>query len=396
MNLDEFLKEAGFLLADLQAHLHTTLEPQLGEVVFVCGSLVEGLGNTASDIDIVLITARERAGVSETGNIVTMLGPIICDTFIMTPDALNSLLGKLNLLGTPDADLYQSAKGFTDYERRLIHRLHTALPIFGEDDLRVFQRCVTADAIHWQKYNRSRHEALALQLDLGGLIQQKDWYSVVFCVQNLLDWSIDALLTGFGATNPVMKWRISQLQSLPSDWFSRIPGLYGPANAAQYYLALRQGVTDGNPQETYAYAQKVLTLSRQTFLWVEHRLRGGGFCESCARIKPCTDVRSAALAQLNLKIAFRSYGDHVEVFELNNPENRHSFPAFAANILPYFGSGVPVDELIAALADDCGLSDAKAKVTGLRDFSVHQAWEAQPLIDESQLNATLRRGRIGS
>ncbi|MGC1498084.1 MAG: hypothetical protein WA790_19925 [Sulfitobacter sp.] len=393
MDIEGFLAKADFTLADLHTHLQTSLEPQSGEVVFVCGSLVEGLGNTASDIDVVLITSRERAGVSETGNIVTTLGSIICDTFIMTPDALHGLLDRLNILGTSEADLYQSAKGFTDYERRLIHRLFTAMPVFGEADLRMFQRRVTLDAIQWQKYNRSRHEALALQLDLRGLVEQKDWNSVVFCAQNMLDWSIDALLTGFGATNPVVKWRISQLQALPPDWFCNVPGLYGPENAAQYYLSMRQGITDGDPQKSYAYAQRILTLSRQIFLWVEHRLRGGAFCESCKTLVPDTDLGSAdTLAQFGPQIAFRSHGDHVEVFELNNSENRYSFPAYAANILPHFGSALSVDQVIGLFSDDPDMPDAKAKVMGLREFVTQRGWEAQPMIDESQLSAVLKAG----
>src|SRR5262245_44088896 len=96
MNLSAALSCRGADLDQLLFQAKASLGLTSGDVLFACGSLVEGLGNKQSDIDLILITSREDIAFSSLEDVFFLVGQCLVDVSVKQWVDVDSLLHRFD------------------------------------------------------------------------------------------------------------------------------------------------------------------------------------------------------------------------------------------------------------------------------------------------------------
>ena len=213
MNLAEFLLAKGTTLEQVVAIVQDQITLRPGDQLYVAGSLVEGLGNDTSDIDLFLVSERDIS-LKQTGPAIIMhCGRAAIDLECWHPNQVKALLDKVpSNVDVTTADHRPSlAWSVGDIER--LHRLASFQLVWGEDRWLstsfvdpsllaqlVFSRCLAiCDAVH---------------IDLVGASRVNDLDQTLLLSNKLLGHCVDALSAAFGQTNPAEKWRLARLRKV--------------------------------------------------------------------------------------------------------------------------------------------------------------------------------------
>ena len=134
MDLVEFLRRRGIKLDDVAARARETLSLTDEDVVFACGSLVEGLGNEKSDIDLFLVTSRRDLKLTSLSDTVVVVGSCFCDVNVIDRAVFEKAIdGFAQWAAQPR--LPRSSKQISEYDRRMLQRTLGGLPIHGAAEL---------------------------------------------------------------------------------------------------------------------------------------------------------------------------------------------------------------------------------------------------------------------
>jgi hypothetical protein len=205
--------------------------PHPDDTVFVAGSLVEGLGNQYSDIDVYVLTSRRRTAADlDIGRFHRVLSP---DRVRLTPDSreevfiVHTLLPgtnvKLDIEFTQFSELdvlFQDvetlfayaisspsllSKRFTHRSEMLMHRLCTGRPIFNRD---LFSQIAERTPRRQFEYLGYRWLAsdFSIMLDLVGALKTNDNIRALDIARDNLVAHIHGLLHLLGLTNTKRKW----------------------------------------------------------------------------------------------------------------------------------------------------------------------------------------------
>ncbi|HEU0075831.1 MAG TPA: hypothetical protein VFS30_17665 [Dehalococcoidia bacterium] len=178
------------------------------DIAYISGSLIEGFGNSSSDIDLFLITAADPAYNGPFG---TALGDYYLDLEIFTRDGMRVLTERLNTLDpsdfravwlTPLADLdlyYRTLIGEACHNAPGFSAMHAA---FRRE---VAERLLAA----WcgLRYAASMQHARE-ELDTGRAV------SAAIAAQAASASALDAYLAAHGEAFPSLKWRQEKLARL--------------------------------------------------------------------------------------------------------------------------------------------------------------------------------------
>ncbi len=190
--------------------------------VFVSGSLVEGLGNETSDIDLYVIGA-----VRPIGDRVISKKSFICiskheiagrrvDVEFWEPKPVNELAELLASV-VVDRDL----DAFECEELDFMHRVKHGLPLIGDANFARWQQ--RFDQKKLVRYTRYRAEVNVRDVleDLEGMLADRDLEVAMLRCQDLLGDVCEFSLRSIGETNPKRKWSIKLLAKYPDIPFAR-------------------------------------------------------------------------------------------------------------------------------------------------------------------------------
>lgn len=202
------------------------------DIAFLSGSLVEGLGNPWSDLDVYVITDRPPAGptvIFDGGCTVSIhyVGELRVDYEYWPMARVRDLAERLSS--------FQPGSGaivglFSEAEEQFVHRLvRYPAPIAGDvvplqamfslNDLRAYQIQIGV------KHLDSIHE------DLCGMMEAGSWGVALFSAREMVAAAMDVYLHILGNTNPSRKWRASLIQrytSLADEFVARFYDLQFP------------------------------------------------------------------------------------------------------------------------------------------------------------------------
>jgi hypothetical protein len=319
------------------------------DVLFLSGSLVEGIGNSSSDLDLFLLTARQDVEYTAClTDVALVVDGCLIDVRVLTHDAVRALLSRFQHWAEQPRIPRRSFEFVAD-ERKLLYRLATATPLHGDRQFDALRAQLSDRNLLRHKLDWARHLAGCLQVDLVGLRADGDHASMLLSAQEVLGHAVDALLAGSGFANPDAKWRVRYLSRLPPDWERRLPGRGSALPAVDRYLALNRLPATTDPAAVLGHVQRVVAFSRSVFVWAERALLGDpGEPEFPGLFRPVPPGGGgSSLPALDLDVDLRFVEDHFEIFRLNDDGPAYEVSDAACAALCLF-DGQTLDQELAA------------------------------------------------
>ena len=315
MRIDEFLRLRETQMPAVLMNVDRAVGLGPDDVLLAVGSIVEGLGNSRSDLDLLFITPRHDSQTVQS-SVTLVVGKCIIDVAILGVDAIDELFTRFEEWSTKPWNVTHGAP-FTLEERTLLHRLRHGLILHCGEREKVTSRIPSVLDLARLKLHVARQQARTIQVDMAGYREVGDFSSLVFAAQELLGHAVDALLAGHQITNFTAKWRSRLLKSLPPDWEAALGTRPSGLPAAQLAWSLHRAPLRPDEKHALKHALCIMTFARAVFLWAETKLVKGPRAKPKAwpRLKPLT--RDVRLPYLDFDIDFLLTNGHITVARLN-------------------------------------------------------------------------------
>lgn len=240
------------------------------EVLLAVGSVAEGLGNSKSDLDLIMVSPHpEKADEASNTECSWVSGDCIVDLQILKATDVRTLIGRLNDWADETWNV-SSAASFSADELLLLHRLACGISLSPSPSLQQEEGLEPdLQKVARLKLHMARHMARTVQVDMVGYKRSDDWYSLIYASQDLLGHAVDGLLAAFHKTNPNPKWRSRLLRELPHDWAHRIVSRSLGRDACQAVWEMHCAPRGIDEAATIAHASRTTTFGRAVFAWAE-------------------------------------------------------------------------------------------------------------------------------
>jgi hypothetical protein len=272
MDITEFLRNRNADLPAIVANAQKSVGLDRTDILLAVGSLAEGLGNSKSDLDLLLITPRE-ADVLPSREVALVVGKCLSDIQVLPLLKLEEILARFDAWAALPWDITHAAN-FTLDDRRLLHRLLHCSVIFEGENSRFTALKPAQDELARLKLQVARHMSRTIQVDMAGNREAGDYSSLVFAAQDLLGHAVDALAAGHHLTNPTAKWRSRILECLPVNWERALGTRPTGLSAAQLFWYLHRAPEQPDRGLALEHAFRIATFARAVFAWAERRLLG--------------------------------------------------------------------------------------------------------------------------
>jgi hypothetical protein len=390
MDLDEFLARHGLDLPSVAEDVCAKLQLAGDDVLFAAGSLVEGLGNEKSDVDLLLVTSRPDSSFSFTAlNDVTLIvGNCVIDVRVMQRAAVDELVHRFNDWASQSRPLH-AATGFAEDERRFLYRLRHGRPLFGAEGYRQLQTRIDAADLARHRLTCARNSAGTIQIDLAGFRSSGDPYSMLFAAQDVLANTVDALLAAHGYAVPISKWRLRLLEKLPDDWEDQLPGRRIGLRPRDVYLALHRAPPAPSPDLVLQHALRIVAFARRVFAWAEYRLLHPSSHATAAAL---TGRRSPGrpLPHLDVDVVVRYRDSQFELLRLNGTGEVFGLSADEYSIICLFDGETSREEASGHAGRLWRKRNGRAVVDEMLALVHRGDFTARGFVDEKALDAILR------
>jgi len=318
MTIDEFLRLRDTELAAVMANVEATTGLGAGDVLLAVGSLAEGLGNSKSDLDLLLLTPRGKSSLASEDHAMLVAGRCLVDVRILRLAEIDELLARFENWSQLAWNVTHAVK-FTLEERTLLHRLLHGHLLHKGDKEQLTARIPRLADLARLKLHVARQASRTVQVDMAGYREARDFGTLVFAAQDLLGHATDALLAGYHLTNPISKWRNRLLQAVPPEWESSLGIRPTGLTAARHVWRLHRAPERPDERPALEHAFRITTFARAVFMWAENRLLRG----ATAQRKPLAwsgmerDPDEPPLPCLDLDVDFFLADGHVTIARLN-------------------------------------------------------------------------------
>ncbi|MBF0307488.1 MAG: nucleotidyltransferase domain-containing protein [Alphaproteobacteria bacterium] len=239
---------------------------------WLSGSLVEGLGNPSSDVDIFVALPGlisedlplTRRG-EDHGILGLVEGGVRYDVEYWPHADIMNLKRKLDQL--PINDPQRNNLHFLTYwESEFIHRLLVGSPLLNEEEFRRLQGLF--DAARFARYlmDTAIRRADDAFDDAVGMLRAGQMRMAALRARDALGFSADALLHAHGVTNDKTKFRLAKLDRL-ADTHAAIRPVADRLWRAEAFIP-------DTPPETRAYVEEALRFSSEMTERAQDRVRG--------------------------------------------------------------------------------------------------------------------------
>lgn len=274
MFLDEFLRSHGVDFTQLCCLVREYTQITDDEILYATGSLVEGLGNHRSDVDVYLVSDRDLADRCTVGSIIILpLSSCTIDIEVVSSRRIDDLIRRLSQY-PPEGqrDPRRSALAFSPGELKLLHNLVIGIPInVGNDSFQALRSRIDPRAISRCLFDYNAVLIDVLHTDILGLLESGDFYSARSLIGNFLFSLAGAFLAVLGNTNPAEKWRVAKL--LRFEGALDHAGLPGGLSISLVAEQLRGLHVDCAPTASgvWSYFRRVVRLSNYIIPWGQRK-----------------------------------------------------------------------------------------------------------------------------
>ncbi|NHR06959.1 hypothetical protein HA052_17360 [Chromobacterium haemolyticum] len=382
MDLDSYLRSHRLDSERLAAFIREKFNPVDGEVIYVTGSLLEGLGNRQSDLDVYLLTDREMGDrlINDSLAVFSLDGATV-DIEVVSRCKVDEMLARLASLPSDEPrDHRISATAFTPTELKFLHNLRIGLPLGNEVDFQEVVSKVDARRLSRVLFDHALAWMDSLHVDIIGLLEVRDYSSARFLLQHFLSYLAAALLAATGNTNPAEKWRIRKLMDLQlsTNGFCLPGGLeMADAVAALDGLYLR---CESDRRSVHDQLGRLLQLAYIIVPWGQRRFFANESLLPVVEIKTNRlmmpdvselDERNLAhtvLGKLELSCRIR-YGDGKYVLSVIGEGGTIALNEFAYELLLYF-DGVTFESQVIHILSTLTSAPPVDLADAIRDFQL--------------------------
>jgi hypothetical protein len=300
-----------FLVQELSIRLHLHAD----EILLVCGSVVDGLANSRSDLDVLLITSRNRLETGSSRDLLLGLGATSVDVCIVQTAEAATALSRLRKWHSTREDP-RRATDFNYQDQKLLHRILYGFPLMGAEIFRHLVDRSLRDVLLTLKVDASTYFGETYQLDLAGFLEVGDRASMRHAARELLGCALDACLAIYRLSQPNPKWRAAQLARMPREWEASIPGRTSGQSALQMWLS-NESFGD---RDVVSKAYEICTFARRALPSARASFSGMSLSGSSADNEATMGAKhsdSPSLPALRPDVAVRFDGDAFRVFRLN-------------------------------------------------------------------------------
>ena len=236
--IERILREQGFWQTD--------------DIIFVGGSVADGLATPSSDIDVFVIRNGLTRSNGELHLVPLPIDQAPIDLEVWGTAEVQALLHKLKEVGAAAATNHRAFMRLTEEERDFLHCLTTAIPVYNKEMLLKLQIEVDSSLLSQLSLARALVGVTNSQTDLLGWLASDDWQSVGAACQRLLDFSAAAMLAAAGCTHVGGKWLTALLRNCFSG--KRLPPrlLGGSGSLVDHFYALQLRPSCSEGALTYA------------------------------------------------------------------------------------------------------------------------------------------------
>lgn len=208
-----------------------------GAAIYLSGSLVEGFGNSTSDLDVMIVSGLP-------------LDDVQC-TIRKDFGAIDMILGRNRRIDLEYVDIswFQRplatiagldipvdfvAERLDEREELFIHRLIKGKALLDNTAYRQLREMVQEKGFRRYMVKRCLHKIDGAALDLDGLFRKGDGPDALMRLHDVMDLTVDSYRFRHGMTNPLPKWRIRSLSAIASTGAEP-----AAADILEFYLAHR-------------------------------------------------------------------------------------------------------------------------------------------------------------
>jgi hypothetical protein len=345
--------------------------------------LIEGLGNSTSDVDVYVISPDPQRLAERSPSMALGLDGYLVDLELHGVEELEALVERFERWAASPrvvSDCFRIA----ERDRLTLHRIAVATHAWGDPaPLRRFQERVRIEWLARHKLDWSIAWISTLQVDLEGLRRATDWQTMLPISNDLLGYTADALLAAHLKTNPTPKWRFPLLRTLPSDWERDIPGCYTGRGALDVVLDLMRTPLRFGAKQVHERALAIVALSRRVLSWAGAKLFGvsGERLPGAAR---SAEVDGPPLGHMGLAVQMVCDGTRFVVVDSSRGGYRFEVSAAVAGLLCFFDGVSTAKDVEASLGPE-----APARIEEALGLVHLGGFAAQPIVDVAEIEALL-------
>jgi len=210
----EILASLGLTLTEVLINEELASDPDC--VAYLSGSLVEGYGNSSSDIDIFVITDKQPSGsmVLNKDNFAISIhykNERRIDFEFWPERHIYNLSEKLRVI---NVGLDFVAEKLSPNDELFIHRLFIGLPLVNQERFDVIKNKFDIQKFRGYLTQQAIHRLDGAFEDISGLLADKDWETLLLRARDIVCIAVDAYTYHSGNTNTLPKWRARILRSL--------------------------------------------------------------------------------------------------------------------------------------------------------------------------------------
>lgn len=200
------IKEIDF--AKLNDLIESSYQILSDDIVFASGSLIEGLGNKRSDLDVYVLTSKNTSDISQLVN-----KPL--DNFNEFVDlnwkSVSWVEDAICLLENIEFKEPRSFRVLSPAHRDFLHRFRVGVPIKNGERFNKLKERINLNKLSYAKFNIAITEIDSSQIDLMGFLEENDLESSNVKIHDLLMHLIDAYLALHLETSFSQKWKFCKL-----------------------------------------------------------------------------------------------------------------------------------------------------------------------------------------
>lgn len=390
MDLADYLLAHGTTLEELVSQTRKTIKLEPGDVLLAAGSLVEGLGNAKSDVDLYLLTSRDDIACTSLNSLALVLNDSLIDVRIIQYSEIEALLNRFRMWSEQPRHP-RRALGFSYEDRKMVHRLWSGQPLLNEARFHNLRALLKDEEVLRHKLDWSRFMASTVQIDLAGYYLAGDFPSMVFAAQDLLGLTADALLAGHGVATPNPKWRARQLSNLPDGWNARVAVQPEESSALDLFLKLHRAPKSMACDQVLEHSRRIVAFSRTVFPCMEHTLLGP-VSVSIPRLPARNDSENPGgtlLPCLDLDVQVSYQDGRFEMWRLNQSEMVFELSPLAYSVACLFDGRTSRCDAIRRAASLVGEEAAEKVIEEVGAMVQLGHLEAWVRIDEELLRGIL-------
>jgi predicted nucleotidyltransferase len=238
---------------------------------WVSGSMVEGLGNPSSDIDIFVALPQIGPSLPTTrrnldhSTYATVEGGRRFDVEYWSEEKIGDLANKL--AEAPIADPMSNTLHYFEYwETEFIHRILVGLPLLNEEAFMRLRGCFNRRRLGAYLATNAIHRVDDAFDDTVGMLLGGDLDCAVLRARDTVEFSIDAMLYANGVTNDKTKFRPTKVKRLLEEQ----PDFRRHLSRLWHFQSLPVGM-----EERRAYVEDALRYSSELVEYVQLGMAGG-------------------------------------------------------------------------------------------------------------------------